>query len=295
MAIGAYFSKPDWHSPKYWVPEFGAPKDHNANYDPLEHPEIWASYTEYVHNQIKELCSNYGKIDCLWLDGGQVQPSINHQDIRLSELMHEIRTELQPHLIVVDRTVGGENENMLTPEQEIPDHKIHVPWETCMTLAEYFSFHYGSPEKPARELVHRFIEILSKGGSLALNVTPQPNGALPLRAIHVLRRFGRFVNENAEAIYDSEISPCDAWRHLRYTRKNGNDYAFFLYRRDPQLPAALCLLYEMDRKVARVTCLRTGQELPFCVESEKTLRVETQDIKMLYAEYADCFKIEYID
>ncbi len=295
MAIGTYFSKPDWHSEYYWVPEFGPAKNNNANYDPKEKPEIWEKYIEYVYNQIKELCSNYGKIDCLWLDGGQVQPSINNQDIRLSELVKELRDKYQPHLVVVDRAVTGENENILTPEQEIPNEKIPVPWETCMTLQDHFSYHYSSPCKSARDVTHKFIEILSKGGSLALNVTPQPNGDLPIDAVHTLRQFGRFVKSNAEAIYDSGISPCPSWRHLRYTRKDSNDYAFYLYKEHPKLPARLCLYFDENRRPTSVHCLRTGQDLPFKVVSHNTIDADPSDIDMFYAEYADCFRISYED
>jgi len=71
MWTGAYFSKPDWHSPYYWDPYF-PPLDRNVNYDPQKYPEKWEKYIEYTHNQILELMSDYGKMDILWLDGGWV-------------------------------------------------------------------------------------------------------------------------------------------------------------------------------------------------------------------------------
>ncbi len=68
---GAYFSKPDWHCPYYWDPKF-PPLDRNVNYDPEEHPEEWEKYVQFTQNQIMELCTDYGKLDILWLDGGWV-------------------------------------------------------------------------------------------------------------------------------------------------------------------------------------------------------------------------------
>jgi alpha-L-fucosidase len=69
--VGAYFSKPDWHSPDYWWPQF-PPYDRNVNYDPAVYPERWNNFVNFTHNQVMELCSNYGKIDLLWFDGGWV-------------------------------------------------------------------------------------------------------------------------------------------------------------------------------------------------------------------------------
>ena len=260
LGIGTYFSKPDWHSEHFWVPEFGPAPTRNANYDPLEHPERWEAFVQFTHNQITELMSKYGKVDCLWLDGGWVRPTTNHQDIRLSELVAKLRATVQPHLIVADRTVPGENENILTPEQSVPDHAIPVPWETCMTLGRSFSFHYDDRYKSASEIIHIFLDILSKGGSLALNITPQPNGELPRQGVRILRQLGAWMRTQSEGVYESTISPCPSEGRLRYTRRGDKDYAYFLYDDYVTLPQRLAL--SVDGAVERVEVLRTGQSLP---------------------------------
>ena len=71
--IGAYFSKPDWHSPYYWWPNFATP-DRNVNYNVNTYPERWEKFKEFTHGQIDELMTDYGKVDILWFDGGWVQP-----------------------------------------------------------------------------------------------------------------------------------------------------------------------------------------------------------------------------
>ena len=73
FGIGCYFSKSDWHSPYYWSPE-STPLDRNPNYDTAKEPERWAKFVRFVHAQIEELVTDYGPIDILWLDGGQVRP-----------------------------------------------------------------------------------------------------------------------------------------------------------------------------------------------------------------------------
>jgi len=66
--IGAYFSKPDWHSDFFWWQKFATP-DRNANYDIEKYPERWQKFVKFTHNQIDELMTYYGQIDILWLDG----------------------------------------------------------------------------------------------------------------------------------------------------------------------------------------------------------------------------------
>lgn len=71
MMIGAYFSKPDWHSEYFWWPRF-ATVNRNANYNTNEFPKQWQKFRDFTYNQIGEILSDYGKVDILWLDGGWV-------------------------------------------------------------------------------------------------------------------------------------------------------------------------------------------------------------------------------
>lgn len=118
FAIGAYFSKPDWHSQDYWWSYF-PPKDRNVNYDPVKYPEKWKAFKSFTYNQIKELMSDYGKVDILWLDGGWVRPLSTvdttiewqrgiktDQDIDMKQIAEMARLR-QPGLLIVDRTVTG--------------------------------------------------------------------------------------------------------------------------------------------------------------------------------------------
>ena len=76
--IGAYFSKPDWHSDYYWWKQF-PPSDRNANYSIQKYPEQWKKFVDFTHNQINELVSDYGKVDILWLDGGWVRKKTDEE------------------------------------------------------------------------------------------------------------------------------------------------------------------------------------------------------------------------
>ena len=288
MAISVYFSKPDWHSDDYWHREFGTAPTRNVNYSIEEHPEMWERFVSYTHRQIEELGTRYGKIDCLWLDGGWVNPDNQGQDIRLGEIVNKLRSGPQPHLIVCDRTVGGEFENIVTPEKEIPEWPMNIPWETCTTVGDRFSFHYTDNFKTGRQLVHLLLNVVSRGGNLALNVAPQPDGALPARAVASLRDLGRWMRTHGEGIYNTTIAETYFIRNIRYTAKGDTRYIFYLYEDCASLPLKLHLRF--SGKAHHIRLMRTGQEVPF-EEKSGELLLDTSAIDRNTAFYADCFVV----
>ena len=189
--IGAYFSKPDWHSEYYWWPKY-ATADRNNNYDIKKFPWRWNKFKEFTYNQLSELMNNYGSMDILWLDGGWVRPleTVNDevrswgamipkwsQDIDMPRIAVMAR-KAQPGLLIVDRTVHGPYENYQTPEQRIPEQQLDHPWESCMTLANNWGYVPGDAYKSSVKIIHSLIEVVAKGGSLLLGIGPKPDGTL---------------------------------------------------------------------------------------------------------------------
>ncbi len=292
LGISLYFSKPDWDSPYFWVPEFENTYSCNTNYNVWEKPEIWEKFTEFTHNQLKELTGNYGKVDVLWLDGGWVSPDMANQDIHLEKVIPEIRQTTQPHLIVADRGVGGAYENILTPEQTCPDHPIMVPWESCITIGDDFSYRYGCNvhQKSMKQLIHMFLDIVAKGGNLALNLTPQPDGELPENQISAINEMGQWLKINGEGIYGTRPFAPYNKRNICYTQKEDAVYAFLLYRRDYQ-PVRQMIL-EFEKEVDKIVCLRTGEEMKFRQEDGLAF-VDTSKLSLYNMKYADGFKVTF--
>jgi alpha-L-fucosidase len=250
---GAYFSKPDWHNENYWSPYF-PPFDRNVNYDPLLYPEKWEKFTQFTHNQILELLTDYGKIDILWLDGGWVKKRseknlednydekfaenksgngfLKHrvisQDIRMDELVAKARTK-QPGLIVVDRAVHGKNQNYLTPENRVPEKPLPYPWESCIIAGGGWSYSFDAKYMSSREAIHTLVDIVAKGGNLLLNIAPSPEGEWDEGAYTLLKDIGAWMKVNGEAIYGTQAMVPYKFENICLTTKSeGSIYLIYL-------------------------------------------------------------------
>lgn len=234
FAIGAYFSKADWHCPDYWDPSAPA-RTRNPNYDTAAQPEKWRRFVEFTHGQIEELMTGYGPVDILWLDAGQVRPP--RQDLRMDRLVAMARQH-QPRLIVVDRTVGGRYENYRTPEQEVPEQPLPYAWETCMTMGDQWSFKPNDNYKPVHKLIHLLVDVVGKGGNFLLNVGPQPDGQLPPVAVERMTALGDWLKVNGEAIYGTRpIAPFKEGQ-IVFTHKGRVAHAIYLpHQENAPLPA----------------------------------------------------------
>ncbi|MFS0613077.1 alpha-L-fucosidase [Lederbergia ruris] len=265
LGIAAYFSKPDWHSPYYWAPgmERGSFTDRNPSYDPDEFPWLWEKFTEFTHEQMLELVSNYGPIDILWLDGGQVNGG--KQNIKLDQVVKKAR-KIEPGLIVADRTIGGEYENYLTPEQTIPEHALDVPWESCITIGKSFCYRYEDHYKSLQEIIHILIEVVAKGGNLALNVSPQPDGRLPLEAIERMKALGKWLDRYGEAIYKTRICAPYFTGKFAFTKKEGAVYCFRLYQADEQREKYMIIPFK--EKVQKIDIVGGEENISFDASNE---------------------------
>ncbi len=217
--IGAYFSKPDWHSDDYWWPYF-PPKDRNVNYDPKKYPERWEKFKKFTFNQLNEITSKYGKVDILWLDGGWVRPfnTIDpkvewqrtikvEQDIDMDKIGTMARTN-QPGIIIVDRTVPGKWENYVTPEQAVPENALSIPWESCITMGDSFSYVPNDRYKSSQKIIETLIKIISRGGNYLMNIAPGPNGDYDPLVYERLKEIAAWMDVNGSAVFGTRsIAP----------------------------------------------------------------------------------------
>ena len=274
MGIGAYFSKPDWHSKYFWAPgmEYSNQIWRGPTYDVYEYPHLWEKFVQFTHRQMKELIYGYGPIDILWLDGGWVNPKIG-LDIRLTELVQELR-QYRSDLLVVDRTVGGVNENYITPEETIPDKAMRIPWESCVSMGG-FGYRFDSVYKSAEDVIRLLINVVCKGGNLALNVGPRPDGQFPTPAVTALRTVGCWMRKYGEAIYGTRIVEPYRTEQAAFVQKSGKIYAFLLS--DDNGVFAERIKLPINGAIKKITAMQTGAEVIFSTQ-DGTAAVETASL-----------------
>ncbi len=257
LGIGAYFSKPDWHSPDFWAPEWATP-DRNVNYSILKYPERWQRFRDFTYRQIVELVTGLGPFDILWLDGGWVRPqpmteigpgffvkNAKNMDIDMARIAAMARGRL-PGLLIVDRSVGGRYENYRTPEQEIPEKPLPYAWETCMTMGNQWSYLPNDNYKSAHRLIHLLVDIVSKGGNFLLNIGPDPSGELPAEALARLKEIGAWMAVNSEAIYKTRpIAPYKEAKTCFTSLGDGTVYAIYLADEDESVPPDKLMIYSL--------------------------------------------------
>jgi alpha-L-fucosidase len=225
LRVGFYHSLIDWHHPQYDFtkskqlpyPSGGAklavtPRDH-------------ARYVDFLHGQVDELISNYGKVDVIWWDYSSTDFQ-GDAAWKSSELMQKVRAK-QPGVIMNNRLfripeagfsgMGTNNVtsrmdsqygDFVTPEQHIPETGLPgVDWETCMTMNTTWGYNQHDQKwKSSKEIVRNLIDIASKGGNYLLNIGPMGDGSIPQESITCMSEVGRWMTTNAESIRGTSAS-----------------------------------------------------------------------------------------
>ncbi|MFO7615670.1 MAG: alpha-L-fucosidase [Bacteroidales bacterium] len=217
LKVGFYYSLIDWHHPDYTVDRVHPQRaTTDEEYAKLNQGKDMRKYREYLHNQVRELLTNYGKIDILWLDYSF--PGKNgkgHDDWASVELLRMVR-ELQPGILVNDRLdlkEYADGWDFTTPEQfKVPEWPTidgkRIPWETCQTFSGSWGYHRDEMTwKDSRQLLGLLIESVSKGGNLLLNVGPTARGAFDHRAVEALASMGDWMKYNSRSIYGCTQAP----------------------------------------------------------------------------------------
>lgn len=265
--IGAYYSKPDWHSEYYWWPRFATP-NRNVNYSVEKHPWRWNKFKEFTYNQIGELMNNYGSIDILWLDGGWVAPP--KQDIDMAKIAQMAR-KAQPGLLMVDRTIHGPFENYQTPEQTIPKQQLAYPWESCLTLGYDWGYVPTDKFKSPAKVIHTLIEVVAKGGSLLLGVGPSPEGLIPGAVVTRLNKIGAWMNINGASIYNTRITPFyhDANTWFTQSKDGKTIFSLVCLQEGQQMPSFVEWIGNIPRKGSSMTLLQTKKKVNWKIENGK--------------------------
>ena len=274
LKVGLYYSLIDWHHPDY--PHYGdqnhpmrsneAFKDYKYDFD---------NYLKYMHGQIEELCTNYGKIDIFWFDFSY--GDMRGEKWKATELVRMIRKH-QPEVLIDNRLeVSGEgfgslmtgnpseySGDFVSPEQIIPTEGIRdvdgrpVTWEACITMNNNWG-HCASDLnfKSSEMLVRKLVECVSKGGNLLLNVGPDARGVIPQQSIDILKGIGKWMSKNSKSIYGCGYADMPKPECGRITR---NGKLLYYHITEAQVGFVSLPGIKAD-EVKKIRLLATGTEL----------------------------------
>ncbi len=224
LKVGFYYSLLDWHHPEFPYDTRHPRRDDPDSEEQTKKRDV-RKYADYMYNQVRELMTNYGKIDILWFDFSYTGPNYTDkekpwlvgkgkEDWQSERLIDMVRS-LQPHIIINNR--ADLDQDIWTPEQEQPTSWVKhpetgelVPWEACHTLSGAWGYYrdeytWKSPEM----LLQMLISTVALGGNMIMNVGPTARGYFDARAEKALQAYGQWMKYNGKSIYGCTMAEPD--------------------------------------------------------------------------------------
>ncbi len=283
LKVGFYHSLIDWHHPQYDFrrskhlpyPKNGSklattPRDHSL-------------YIDFLHGQVDELMSNYGKVDILWWDYSAVDFQ-GDAAWRSSELMGKVRAK-QPHIIMNNRLyrlpeagfngMGTGNVtnkldtkygDFVTPEQHIPAKGLPgVDWESCMTLNTTWGYNeHDHAWKSSQTIIRNLVDIASKGGNYLLNIGPKGDGSIPQETVDVFSALGTWMQVNSESILGTTASSVEKYSFDGRITTKGKIHYLFVFTRPKE--GVITVPFTANK----ATLLAGGHPLKLTADSSQT-------------------------
>ena len=273
LKVGLYYSTIDWYHDDF--PHYGDrhhPMRENIAFKDVKHD--FDNYLKYMHGQVRELCTNYGKIDILWFDFSY--DNMCGEKWKATELINMVKS-LQPNVIIDNRLeASGENAGSIrtnspkyyagdfaSPEQIIPPEGIvneegkPIPWEACITMNNHWGYcSIDKNYKSSKIIIRKLVECVSKNGNLLLNVGPNAKGEFPTESLYILKGIGKWMKDNGDSIYNCGKANLSKPEWGYYTQNGNKLYAHIF---EPSI-GPLGLL-DLKDKVKKARLLSDGSEI----------------------------------
>ncbi len=298
IKIDLYFSHPDWYDadfrPYVWHPlqvpsseklavrnnplePEGAMESHFGSNGPLMMPDPTPAEVDRMikrhREQLKELLTNYGKIDLVCLDmwlGPSVWP-------QLRETMLQLR-KIQPDVMFRARGIGNYGD-YYTPEGFVPGSKenTQVPWFVIYPLGRTFSYESEPKEhKGAKWIIENLIDCAAKGGNFMVGVGPDENGKFHPTAVQQLKQVGQWLKINGKSIYATRARDGGSWKEgdsIRFTRSKD---AKTIYAHSYNWPGDQLVLKTVKPKSnSKIVLMATNAPLLWQYDVKKGLLINT--------------------
>ena len=293
LRIGFYHSLPDWRHPGWSDQESPEYIQRKTMHEVSE--AAHREYLDLLNNHVKQLMTEYGKIDLLFLDyTSRFKADGDYYD--RERLLNMIYAH-QPDILVNDRLAYYKDNvrdfDYYTPEICVPNQPQTVKgreavWETCCTMNDHWGycdtdFNY----KPLESLTAGLMGCVAQNGNLLLNIGPDATGKFPPMAVQRLKEFAAWTLANGEAVTGAGKSPFRPPFGACYTQKGSLLYLYFF-----QQPMGDVILPELKDKIERITLLRTGETVDMINHwGFELLHPDEQRIRPRSAKAGDVLKI----
>jgi len=206
VKLGFYSSLLDWHHPAYRFRN--------------ESGLAWDDYLAFLHGQVRELCTQFGRIACIWFDGDWPNHLLNDENAYFGaggsfeyEKLYDMIHTLQPDAIVHNNRHAEplHGEDVQGFEQDLPGQNtasfnttkiFGLPMEVCMTVNDSWGVNeQDENHKSIGQLIRTLVRAASAGANYLLNVGPTALGEiLPVHAER-LQAVGKWLAVHGESIY----------------------------------------------------------------------------------------------
>jgi len=240
MRFGFYYSLMDWHHPD------GARcrNDEAAR----------RRFVDYIHGQVRELCSNYGKVDVLWYDVNWPLSPEGWESVNMNKMVRQ----LQPDILINNRS--GIPEDFTTPEQEI--RAASTPWEACMTMNDSWGYQRADDNwKSPKTIVRNLLSCTRDQGNYLLNIGPRPDGSIPDPSIEILTSVGKWMDSYSDLIHRADRCQVGRSEFADFTRR-GNTLFIHAYF----WPGDTLAIGGLEQKVLSAKMFATGEPVQFIQE-----------------------------
>lgn len=262
LKVGLYYSLLDWRFPGYFAPD--------------RFPESREAMVQQVHDQVRELMSNYGRIDLLEYDGAWSATADQDNEAKIAfwrsrELNAMVRS-LQPHIIINNRS--GTPEDLDTPEQHIKASAPGRGCEACMTIGDSIGWGYvrHNPNfKTVPQLLQHLATAAQGESNFLLNIGPEADGRIRAEERERLAAIGAWLDKNGEAIRgsqrceligSSQVGEVDLNLQGCWTRRDNIGY-WNIFR----WPGREATQINVDTRPLHVSLLATGEQYPFSYDA----------------------------
>jgi alpha-L-fucosidase len=214
MLVGVYYSPLDWRFPGFFFPDLQ-----------LKNAELMR---DQYHRQVKELVSNYGKLDIIWFDGGEddwigfggqfgpgaqwaKRPAGQTYHGRFnwqSDQVYAALRQAQPGAVINNRVAMPADFHSREGDAALGDFDAEQPWELCTTLAgNVWGWKTNATIKPLRDCVQLLVKAAGRDGNFNLNVGPRPDGVIDPPQAQRLKEIGDWLARNGQSIYSTRGGP----------------------------------------------------------------------------------------